>query len=320
MTDLAKPAPAAIARHLLQQHDVIARWQALACGETDKALTRRTRPGGPWQRLLPGVYLAVTGTPTADQLEMATLLYGGAGSVLTGSAALRRQGLRVAGDSVDVLIPATRHRASVRFARVVRTTRMPQNVVVIAGRRYAMPARAVADAARLLTSLREVRTLVATAVQAGRCPIGLLGDELAQGSTHGSALLRQVLAEVADGIRSCTEADFRQLIKRARLPRPVFNARLHDVAGALIAVPDAWWPDAGVAAEVDSREWHLAPEDWQNTMARHDRMIAHGILVLHFSPRQIRTQASQVAATIEAALIVGRARPRLPIRTRAAAA
>ncbi len=46
----------------------------------------------------------------------------------------------------------------------------------------------------------------------------------------------------------------------------MFNPLLYDAAGGLIASPDAWWPDAGVAAEVDSREWHLAPDDWQPAM------------------------------------------------------
>jgi hypothetical protein len=57
------------------------------------------------------------------------------------------------------------------------------------------------------------------------------------------------------------------LIKRAGLPMPLFSARLF--AGQdFLAVPDCWWPDAGVAAEVDSREWHLSPRDWENTLAR----------------------------------------------------
>jgi hypothetical protein len=44
------------------------------------------------------------------------------------------------------------------------------------------------------------------------------------------------------------------LIRRARLPVPLFNAQLYDPAGSLIAVADAWWPQSGVAAEADSRE------------------------------------------------------------------
>jgi very-short-patch-repair endonuclease len=44
-------------------------------------------------------------------------------------------------------------------------------------------------------------------------------------------------------------------------------------------------------------------------------MSAHGITVLHFTPRQIRTQPAQVAATIKSALAAARGRPTLPIRT-----
>jgi hypothetical protein len=41
----------------------------------------------------------------------------------------------------------------------------------------------------------------------------------------------------------------------------VFNARLFDADGIFIATVDAWWPEAGVAAEIDSRAYHLAAAD-----------------------------------------------------------
>jgi very-short-patch-repair endonuclease len=87
---------------------------------------------------------------------------------------------------------------------------------------------------------------------------------------------------------------------------PMFNARLY-VGDVLIAVADAWWPEARVVAEADSREWHLSPEDWERTLRRHARMSAQGILVLHFTPKQIRTERAQVVAAIRAALEAGRA-------------
>ena len=62
---------------LRRQNHVIGRGQALACGLTPAGLMHRIRAGGPWQRLLPGVYLAVTGTVTAEHREMAALLYTG---------------------------------------------------------------------------------------------------------------------------------------------------------------------------------------------------------------------------------------------------
>jgi very-short-patch-repair endonuclease len=287
---------------------------------TRDALAHRLRPGGPWQRLLPGTYLAVTGTPTFNQKEMAALVYAGPRSVLTGRAALRGQGLsNVAPSVIDVLVPASRQCRSLGFAAIHRTGRMPEEVIGIGRRSYARVPRAIADAARGLADLSEVRALVASAVQQGKCPLAMLASEVDQGPEMGSGLLRQVLAEVADGVRSVTEADFMDLIRRARLPVPLFNAQLYDPAGLLIAIADAWWPRSGVAAEVDSREWHLNPADWERTMSRHARMSAHGIIVLHFSPRQIRADSAGVATAISDSLKAGLARQPLRIRTRQAA-
>src|SRR5215471_15144515 len=85
--------PERLRRVLQVQHQVVTRRQALLCGMPHSTLDRQIAPGGPWQRLLPGVYLAVTGTPTRDQREMAALLYAGPRSLITGSAALRRHHL-----------------------------------------------------------------------------------------------------------------------------------------------------------------------------------------------------------------------------------
>jgi hypothetical protein len=309
----------ALARLLRSQHQVVSREQTLACGMTHSARKHRLRPGGSWQTLLPGVYLALTGTATADQREMAALLHAGPGSVITGHAALRRNGIAAAAPGVvDVLVPAKARSGSASFVRVRRTSRMPELVCVDGEIRFVTAPRAVADTVRDLSSLREVRALVAGAVQRRHCTVTMLARELEQGPRPGSRLLRAALAEVADGIRSVAEGDFRTLLKRGRVPMPMFNARLYDDAG-LIAVVDAWWPQAGLAAEVDSREWHLSPQDWERTMRRHADLTARGILVLHFTPSQIRKEQGTVLATVAAALA---ARPNpapLPVRAAAAA-
>jgi hypothetical protein len=312
--------PAALAARLGVQDNVISRQQALACGMTRSALAHRLRPDGPWQRVLPGIYLAQTGTPNAAQREMAALLHAGPGSVLTGQASLYGLGLITTEPRrLDVLVPASRRPGSVAFVEVHRTARMPQRVIREGRRWYALPPRALADAAREITQLREVRALIAGAVQRGDCPLQALARELREGNRQDSGLLRQVLAEVADGVRSVAEAEFRNLIKRARLPLPMFNVRLLTADRTFIATPDAWWPDAGVAAEVDSREWHLRPADWEQTMRRHAAMSGHGIIVLHFTPGQIRSEPMTVVAAITDTLRAGRARPQLLIHTRPAA-
>ena len=237
---------------------------------------------------------------------MAALLYAGSRSMITAFGAMRRLGLKVPETSrIDVLVPAARQRQSISFVNIHRTTRMPDLFCVSGPIRFALAARAVADAARALADQREVRAVVAGSVQSGWCQIRDLIMELDEGPRQGSTWLRQVLGEVADGVRSRVEGDFRDLVIRAGLPMPMFNARLY-AGNVLIAVADAWWPDACVAAEVDSREWHLSAEQWEQTMRRHARMTAQGILVLHFTPKQIRTEPAQVVAALRAALDAGR--------------
>jgi hypothetical protein len=299
---------------LREQHQVITRSQALLCGVPHSTVERYAAPGGRWQRLLPGVYLTVTGTATRDQREMAALLYAGRRSLLTGSAAMRRHNLRPAGpDVVDVLIPWGRKRQSTGYVRTHRTRRMPVRLYVIGKIRFARAPRAVADAARGLTRFDDVRQVVCEAVQRRACTVAELTAELEAGPRPGSALFREALAEVGDGVRSVAEADFRLLILRSGLPRPVFNAQLFDADGIFIATVDAWWQEAGVAAEIDSRAYHLAAADQDRTTGRHDKLAAHGILTLHFPPKRIKTDAPGIVSELQSAIDKGIARPRLPI-------
>jgi hypothetical protein len=203
--------------------------------------------------------------------------------------------------NITLLIPAGHVRASRAYVTVRPTPRMPELVCYQGPVQFALPERAVADAARELHSFREVRGLVADAVQRGLCRVERLKAELEHGPVRRSAWFRRALAEVADGIRSGAEGDFRDLIRKARLPAPQFNAKLY-AGQEFLAVADAWWPGAGVAGEVESREWHLSPGDWEDTLARSARLTSHGIKVLHFTPGQIRTEPARVIADIRRAL------------------
>jgi hypothetical protein len=297
------------------QRGVLSRTQALQCGITPNGLQHRIRRGGPWQRLLPGVYLTATGQPTWEQLQIAALLHAGPDGLITGAAALLNYELqRKVPRIVDILIPCERQRASAAFVRIHRTRRMPTSAVCDGPVRFAPPQRAVADTARALADRVAARGVVASAVQRGQCTVAQLATELRDGPIRGSANLRAVLDEVIAGIRSIPEGDLRMLIIRAGLPQPLYNPRLY-VGAAFLAQPDAWWPEYGVAVEVDSREWHLSPEQWMRTMARHSAMSAQGIIVLHFAPSQIRTDGARVIAELRSAIEAGLRRPALAIRT-----
>lgn len=308
---------AALARLLSRQSSVVSRSQAAACAMTEGAIRHRIQPDGPWQTLLPGVYLTTSGVPTAKQRVTAAYLYAGQAIAVTGPAALAWYSLpSVRTDEVDVLVPLGCERKDARFARLHRTQVVPdcgrEGVV-----RYASPPRAVADTVRRLTSFGDVRAVVAGGVQRGKITVADLARELDTGPTRGSAHLRAALAEVADGVRSAAEGDLHGLVKRERLPEPLYNPRLF-VGDQFLAVPDAWWPQAGLAVEVDSREWHLSPADWDRTLARGARMTEQGILVLRFTPRRIRTAGREVASQIRSVLNAPTARPLPQITARPA--
>jgi len=303
---------------LASQRGVLSRAQALADGTTAAGLRHRLRPDGPWQRLLRGVYLTSTGAPTSIQLQVAALLYAGPESLITGPTALAFHGVRGAkARKVDVLVPASRAVTSCGFVVIHRTRRMPGQWTQDLAIRYALPPRAIADCVRGLDRLSDARTVVASGVQQRLCTIRQLADELAGRHDARDTVFRRVLAEVAAGIRSAPEAELRELIRSSGLAVPLYNPDLY-LNGKFLARPDAWWSQSGVAVEVDSKEWHLSPGDWQQTLRRHRRMTAAGIFVVHVTPDQLRTEPLQVVADIAAALECGR--PARGVTTRPVAA
>ncbi len=190
---------------------------------------------------------------------------------------------------------------------------MPANSSIRNGIRWAPVARATADYSRDQLDVREVRALVASVVQRRSCTLAELAEELHAGPKRGSHALRAALAEVADGVASVAEGDLRKLIKAGRLPEPMYNPKLY-IGSVFLAQPDLWWRDSGVAGELDSRAWHLSPDDWARTLARHAKMTAHGIFVLHFTLGRVRADGQGVLAELRSAIESGRQRPPLPIR------
>jgi hypothetical protein len=294
-----------VAKLLEKQYGLLSSRQATTLGVGIGAIKYRIQPGGPWQRLFPGVYLTTPGEPTAEQQDMAALLYAGDRSLVTGRAALRRYGILPATTSIiDVLVPATSTRADLGYVRIHRTRRMPVRFLTQGPIRITTIPRAVTDAALGTTSIRDMRAIVARGVDRGRCKPEDLAAELGRSRLRNGAMLRSVIADVARGIRSAPEGDLMDLVDRSELPQPVYNPSLY-IGSVFLAKPDAWWEAFGVAAEVDSRQYHFDEADWESTMQRHDRMTAAGIKVLHFTPRRIRTQPDQVVAIIADTLRTG---------------
>lgn len=227
---------------------------------------------------------------------------------------MRRHRLQCAGlNEVDVLVPAGVRRQSAGFVRIQHTARMPENIWSTGCIRFVPLARAVADAARGMKRFADVQAVVCEAVQHGRCTPEELIAELNAGPTPGSRWLRDALAEISAGIRSAAERDLKRVIDRSDLEKPMYNPRLYTCEGEFLGIPDAWWQRAGVAGEVDSRQYHISAKDQEATVARHNRMEAAGIHMLHFLPRNIKPERHIIVATIRAAIERGYQNPPLPI-------
>jgi hypothetical protein len=292
-----------LARLLKEQHGIVHLDQLREIGVSRATVRWRLRSGR-WRTVLPQVYATFTGDCTDWQRTVAAALYAGPSAQVAGTSALRILGLRYLpadGGLVHILIPHGRRRVSTRFVRIHRAVSLDPRPWHNAGIPFCGPARAVVDAARELSSLRAVRAMVAEVVQRDLATVAKLRAELDRGRRNGSGLLRRALEVGADGARSAPEAELRLALAGSDLlPRVRWNPQLVDAGGRRLPTPDGWIDDVGLALEVDSREYHLSPEDWERTLARHTRFAEHGVLVLHFPPSRVRRHA-EVRAAVERA-------------------
>ncbi|MFI5762628.1 hypothetical protein ACIA8F_16990 [Streptomyces sp. NPDC051563] len=291
-----KPTPASTAR---RQLNLATRHQlTTTAGIPPGTITSRTRPGGPWQRLLPRVYLLQTGPPDQRQRALAAVLYAaepgsdplsGDTAALTGGAALALLGIREAPyEPADVLIRAPRKLTGAPQVRPFPTTRWPRTITV-SGIPSTRPVRAAADfAARTGEPAHRIRSVLAQVVQSGWCHPQDLHAELRAARLLTRPAIRAAAAELLAGVRSVAEAQARDTLSATDLPTPLWNARLHTPDGTFLASPDAYWPDEGVALEIDSAEYHYTRDSWHATLHRRLRLESHGILVVSATPSMMR--------------------------------
>ena len=98
---------------------------------------------------------------------------------------------------------------------------------------------------------------------------------------------------MADGVRSVAEAWASDLHADSGLPPVLWNARLYDPSGTYIAQADAYFPDVGLAWEIDSYKHHFLLADWDATLRRRARIQSFGVLVAHTRPRRLLTERTR---------------------------
>ncbi|WP_329078713.1 hypothetical protein [Streptomyces niveus] len=223
--------------------------QLRATGLAAGTAARRCAPGGPWQRLLPGVVLIQTGKPDVWQQLLAAVLFA---------------------------------------------------------------VRAASDFAAHEPSPDRVRALLVGTVQRGRCHPDDLRAELHASRALRNPAVRAVLDDLRVGVHSLAEGETRDTLLNAGIPDPLWNPTLRTPSGTFLARPDAYWPDEGVALEVDSAEYHLGITEYRATVRRRLRLESHGVSVLSVTPSLVRDHPEELIAAILTKLHLATTHPTRP--------
>jgi len=202
----------ALAKLLLRQEKIATDEQLADAGVT-RGMIRWKLARGNWQRILPRVVATFSGSLSRRQQILAAALYAGRRSQIAGPTALELHGVRYAPTEpmVHVLVPHDRQLSANRRVHVHRTRRLDSNAWPLGVLSVCSPGRAAVDAMLGSVDQRVIRAVIAEVVQSQMTTVAELRHELELAPRRGSARLRDVIAEVADGVRSAPEAELRQL-------------------------------------------------------------------------------------------------------------
>jgi hypothetical protein len=286
---------------LASQDGVIARWQVLAAGGTRSDITRRLARRE-WARIHPGVYVNHTGPPSWNQLAWAAVLYYWP-AALAGPSALHAHKVRGYeprdGGPIHVCVDRTRsvtRRVGIVVHQIARADTLWQENL--------SPPRqtvehALLDVASRKKRLESVIAAVADAVQAGRTTTARLWTALGERrKLRHRALLRSVLTDVDDGVRSVLEQRYYRKVELAHgLPRAKRQQPL--VLGGKKGYPDVEYAGFGVLVQLDGRVGHTDSLDKWADLERDLLAVVESILAL-------RVGWAQVLDPCRLAAIVGR--------------
>ena len=269
------------------QDDLVTAAQLRASGVPSSTASGRSRDGGYWTRVLPGVYLVTGGRPDRRQRERAALLYSAPHGILAGASALRHLGVRAgrlqevsddhrSPEPVQVLMPHAHHLTATGFLEISRTRRWPTEQV-IDGFRLSSTARAVADLARRARSVREVSTLVDECLRRGLTSLDELFVELSEGPRQGSAYFRAALNSRRQILENGVQGLVQALVHGAGLTDVMWQVRLVGPRGEPVGTPIAWVDSAGLAIEVATPD--------AASIARQQRYAAYGVNVFPVAPQ-----------------------------------
>lgn len=283
-----KPSPDAVGRAIealaTRQHGVVSRRQLLDLGLSADAIGRR-HSRRELIRLHQGVYAVGHRRLDSHARDLAAVLACGPGAVLSHRSAGRRHGLlRSASARIEVSVPrgrGPRNGIVVHRPRVLRA----EDRTVVEGIPLTSVARTVVDLAggldrsgleRVLGAADRAQLLDVVAIERT-----LEGLPRAGGRRRLLDVLSAYRSEPAF-TRSEAERRLLRLCRENGLPAPQANLW---IAGYEI---DLFWPDAGLAVEMDGWAFHSGRRAFHEDRRRDRALLAAGIETARVTPEDLR--------------------------------
>ncbi len=276
-----------------RQHGVFTRRQALAAGFTHQAIKTRLTNGS-FVRVLRGVYRFGAAPRSWKQDVLAVVIWAGDDAVASHGTAAKLWRFPVAPAWVEITVPARRDPPN-RNIRIHRG-RVPAKEIV--------DGIAVTTAARTLLDIADrvdagpLETMIDDAIARRIATTASLEWELAMSGgsgRYGSARFRKALAHLRDGhCESPLENKVLRVLLAAGLPLPLRQYEIRDPA--FTARVDFAYPDAKVAIEVDSYEYHSSRTRFDDDRRRDARLKAIDWQVIRVTDRALADPSPFIAA------------------------
>lgn len=274
-----------------RQAGVVDRRQLRAAGLSDAAIDHRVATAR-LHRLHRGVY-AVGHTRLAPLArETAALLAIGRGAVLSHTTAGGLWGL-LADDEATVHVTLAGANSRRRRRHGLRVHVVRALAEAERGRRHGLPLTAPA---RTLLDLAGVLTVSALTRAAEEAQVRRLVSRRAMVSVlqrhpnaRGAGRLREMIREEPRLTRSDAERRLVALIRRAGLPAPRSNVRLHGLEVDLV------WTEHRLVVEVDGFAFHRSRVAFERDRRRDASLVARGYRVVRLTWRRITDEPERVA-------------------------
>jgi very-short-patch-repair endonuclease len=249
-----------VAQEIADDQEGVASRRQLSKAGVPRWLIRRELSARRWQRTGPQTVVLHNGPLTRQARRWIAVLEVGAGAALAGVTALQAAGVGALTDElVHVMVPKGSTPAHPPGVRVHESRLFRELDVVGAGIRRMRPAVAAVQAALWASTDRQATYFLILVVQQQLCPVLELAQAAGRVRRHARRrLLRDVVGQLAGGVRALSELDVALDLRRRGLPEPVRQVVRRRPSGTEYLDGDL--PAYGVTLEIDGAG-HAEP--WQ---------------------------------------------------------